>query len=202
MMHPRHERDTAGVRCRDGRRGARSHGRDVRRGPRRVLPATALAMGGNGISALALEAARGWEGGCSFCKTGVKDLAGACGEGRWPGLMNPATRGHKAAAADLAAAHRALRDKHLALGRGGGLAVAVCIEGSGAGGRAVFCWAGGRVLRGCTPRLAGYHKGKTVVGEEEGRVLVWHAAHHGFKFKLRLVSRRQGGCGRPKMEGA
>jgi hypothetical protein len=51
--------------------------------------------------------------------------------------------------------------------------------------------------------LAGYYgKGKTVVGEEEGRrTLVWRAAHHSFKFKLRLVSRRQGGCGLPGMEG-
>jgi hypothetical protein len=50
--------------------------------------------------------------------------------------------------------------------------------------------------------LAGYGKGKTVVGEEEGRrTLVWHVAYHSFKFKLRLVSRQQGGWGLPRMEG-
>jgi hypothetical protein len=39
-------------------------------------------------------------------------------------------------------------------------------------------------------------------GEEEGRrTLVWHAAHHGFKFELRLLSRRQDGCALPGKEG-
>jgi hypothetical protein len=82
--------------------------------------------------------------------------------------VNPAMRGRKAATADLTAAHRTLRvswayRKNIwcsLLGRGGGLAMAVCVEGSGAGGRAVFSWAGGRVCEGAPQGWPGITKAR------------------------------------------
>jgi hypothetical protein len=84
--------------------------------------------------------------------------------------VNPATRGRKAATANFAAAHRALHVSCACTGKafgtraGRGLAVAVCVEEGGAGGVAVFrwamfCWAGGRALRGCTPRSQNLYRG-------------------------------------------
>jgi hypothetical protein len=43
-------------------------------------------------------------------------------------------------------------------------------------------------------RGRGYHEGRM-------SMLVWHAAHHGFKSELRLLSRRQDGCALPGKEG-
>jgi hypothetical protein len=57
-----------------------------------------------------------------------------------------------------------------------------------------------------TECVAGVDVHGVVVREREGRTvavvtLVWHAAHHGFKFELRLLSRRQDGCALPGKEG-
>ncbi|KAJ7714956.1 hypothetical protein B0H14DRAFT_2644325 [Mycena olivaceomarginata] len=111
---------------------------------RRAVSCSCFLLSGEALMwQLALEAARGWEGGSGFCKTGVEDLAGR------------------------------------------GLAVAVCVEGSGAGGGAVFCWAGGSVLRGYTQ---GWRVSQRQDGGGRGRGNgAWHAAHYGFKFKLRLL---------------
>ncbi|KAJ7360738.1 hypothetical protein DFH08DRAFT_800181 [Mycena albidolilacea] len=97
-MDPGHKRDTAGVRCHDGQQGRcpkgkmysehlvvffqQQHQQQGQQCQCSKMCSCFLLSGKTLMWQLMLVAAWGWEGGSSFCKTGVKDLEGACGEGR------------------------------------------------------------------------------------------------------------------------
>jgi hypothetical protein len=125
-------------------------------------------------------------GGSSFSKTSVENLAGAVGEEK-------VSTGREE--------EKAEKENTLQLFL---IAAMLALAGSGQELRAERLWTEGMAgvdVHGVVVREQRHNsRGR---GYHEGRMsmLVWHAAHHGFKFELRLLSRRQDGCALPGKEG-